>query len=369
MMNFNTIGFVGLLLTTCFMDQAHAQKKVIDVSVSKNIELISTLNNQISTEFLKDSITDPFLYKTTRVMRLNYEHFKSFSNHSAIRATQQMSDRIGTGVYLLGLFYNAAPDFTVKTPVSELIMEAIHPNADSAKIILDAYMDEVKKFYFEASFEDFYRSNEPLYRLAISEGTKNLPGNNFIQSLENYFGASKDGYSIILMPSFKTGWGMSWPIENGGKVRCYYISAPFDEQQIDKNGVVLNAGFDNAAEMRNLAVHEFGHSFVNPLTTSTQLGVRINEFSYLFQAVTGQGQYTDWMTLFNEHVVRAAEIRIALVMGNEQESKRLEKIYREWMYLPHFVTQLKRFENDRARYKTFESFLPELISSLEDLKN
>ena len=94
--------FVHSLLV-CFTCSVVAQKKNFVVGINKNIELLSTLNNQISTSFLKDSLADPYLYKTTRLMRLNYEHFEPFKQHPAIKATQQMSDKIGTGVYLLDL--------------------------------------------------------------------------------------------------------------------------------------------------------------------------------------------------------------------------------------------------------------------------
>jgi hypothetical protein len=35
---------------------------------------------------------------------------------------------------------------------------------------------------------------------------------------------------------------------------------------------------------------------------------------------------------FHEHLVRAGEIRIALKMGNVEESKRLQQLYKDWMY-------------------------------------
>src|SRR3712207_2605673 len=109
---------------------ATGQGKKIYVEVNKNIELISTLNNQISTSFLKDSTESPYLYTTTRLMRLNYEHFRPFSQHAAVIGTRKMSKRIGTGVYLLGLYFDELPKMKQKQPVSELILQEIHPNRD-----------------------------------------------------------------------------------------------------------------------------------------------------------------------------------------------------------------------------------------------
>jgi hypothetical protein len=63
---------IASCLLVCVSNAVIAQKKNFIVEVSKNIELLSSLNNQISSSFLKDSLTDPYLYKTTRLMRLNY---------------------------------------------------------------------------------------------------------------------------------------------------------------------------------------------------------------------------------------------------------------------------------------------------------
>ena len=359
---------IGLLSFISISISASSQNKSIVVEVRKNIEILSTLNNQIATEFLKDSIEDPFLYRTTRLMRLNYEAFKKYRHHPAVRATQEMSDKIGTGVYLLGLFFDELPSATQKLPVSEPILEAIHPNMDSANRIVKEYFFHVVSFYRETNFEKYFTGNQLLYKLAVSEVKRNLPGQNFIPTLEVYYGAQKNEYHIIVMPSFKSGWGMAWETEAKGGKEVFNIVAPLQEQLISKEGVVSEAGYNNASEIRNLSVHEFGHSFVNPLTQSSAYEESISRFKQLYKPIPNQGQYTDWLTVFNEHVVRAGEIRIASVMGLEKESDRLKAEYKDWMYLPHFIDQLKIFEKSRTKYETFESYLPVLVSSLEKIK-
>ena len=347
---------------------ASSQNKSIVVEVRRNIEILSTLNNQISTEFLKDSVEDPFLYRTTRLMRLNYDAFKKYRHHPAVRATQEMSDKIGTGVYLLGLFFDEFPSATQKLPVSEPILKAIHPNLDSASRLVNQYILQVASFYHDTNFDEYFDGNQLLYQLAIAEVTKNLPGKDFIPTLESYYGSGKSKYHIIVMPSFKSGWGMAWETEKEGSKEVFNIVAPVQEQVINKKGIVIEAGYDNASEIRNLSVHEFGHSFVNPLTQSSANEEIINRFKQLYKPIPSQGQYTDWLTVFNEHTVRAGEIRIASVMGLEKESARLRVEYKAWMYLPHFIDQLRFYENNRTKYKSFESYLPDLVSSLEKIK-
>ena len=358
---------ISYLLSQCSL-LAFPQGKSIIVEVRKHIELISALNNQISTSFLKDSVTDPYLYKTTKLMRLNYEHFKKFSKHPAVLATQQMSDKIGTGVYLLGLYYEDFPQAKQKSPISQLILQEIHPDTDSAIFLVKKYMEEVAQFYHDTQFETYFIQNQPLYQLAVEEVKRNIPPDTFIPTLEKYYGTSKDGYHIVVMPSFKSGWGLSWQVEDRGQTIIFNIAAPLQEQILSSTKKVVEAGFDNADEIRNLSVHEFGHSFVNPLTMQASYAAQINRYKHLFKPVPNQGQYSDWLTLFNEHLVRAGEIHIALLMGQVKESKRLQESYKDWMYLPHFIEQLKLYEANRSTYKKLEDYLPVLIASLVKLK-
>ncbi|MES2731219.1 MAG: DUF4932 domain-containing protein [Bacteroidota bacterium] len=347
---------------------ASAQEKKIKVEFNKNIELICALNNLISTEFLKDSVADPYLYHTTRLMRLNYEHFRSYSQHPAVVTIQQMSDKIGTGVYLLGLFYKPLPEVEQQYPVSEVILQAIHPNLDSANQLVKAYFEQLAHFYLDTHFEEYFASNQSLYQLVIQEVSRNMPGNRFVPTLEAYYGAKKDDYHVIAMPFFKSNWGNSWQIEHKGKFQVYNIVSPLQAQVLGSNQRVLEAGYNNAAEIRNLSVHEFGHSFVNPFTMRAPYEEQINQYKHLFKPIPKNGQYSDWLTIFNEHMVRAGEIRIALQLGQEKESKRLQEAYKDWMYMPHFLEQLKQYEKNRKKYKRFEDYLPVLIASLAHLK-
>lgn len=100
-----------------------------------------------------------------------------------------------------------------------------------------------------------------------------------------------------------------------------------------------------------------------------ELTERINHYKDLFKPVPNQGQYTDWLTLFNELTVRAGEIRIALKMGLPRESQRLRGLYKDWPYLDHFSARLAYYERNRGRYPAFTDFLPDLIGSLEKLRS
>ena len=100
----------------------------------------------------------------------------------------------------------------------------------------------------------------------------NLPEKKFIPALEEYYGDAKTSYNIILMPFFKSKWGMGWETSASGKKNIYNITSPFNAQVVFRNKAV-QVGFDNSNEIANLSIHEFGHSFVNTLTSSRTVSI------------------------------------------------------------------------------------------------
>ncbi len=350
------------------MGAAQSISKQIAVEVNPTVETIATLMNQLSPEFLPDSAKDPAGYRRSRSMRINYNAFQSYTNHPAITATKALSDKIGTGVYLLGLYARPLPATGWQAPVSPLILSAIHSNPDSAGYIVNAYMAQVARFYQDAHIAKYLAQQRNTYQKAIDQVSQNRPSVTFIPTMEKYYGSQKKAYTIIVMPFFITQWGMGWQTGEGQEAQIFNISAPYRDQQLQGQRVV-DPGFDDSEAVRTLCVHEFGHSFVNPHTMQPVLMERINQYKDLFKPVPNQAQYTDWLTLFNELTVRAGEIRIALKMGLPTESQRLRELYKDWPYLDHFSVQLAYYESKRDKYPTFTNFLPDLISSLEKLRS
>lgn len=346
---------------------ARPAPKRVHVTVNPTVETIATLMNQLSPEFLPDSATDPAGYRRSRLMRINYDAFRPWVSHPAVAATKALSDKIGTGVYLLGLYSRPLPDVGLAQPVSALILHEIHPNSDSASAIVLAYLGMLSRFYREAGVARFMAQHRRVYEQAVTQVRQNCPTADFVPTMETYYGSQKAAYILVVMPFFISGWGMGWQVGEGTQARIYNISAPCRDQTVRQQRV-YDPGYNDAEAVRTLAVHEFGHSFINPYTMLPATAEQINQYSSLFRAVPGQAQYTDWLTLFNELTVRAGEIRIARAMNRPDQSRWLRKQYANWPYLDHFTAQLAYYEQHRARYPTFTGFLPTLINSLAQLR-
>lgn len=360
------IGLLLVLLGTMSAFSAQAQRLRIVVETDRGVEVVNALMVQLSSELLADSAADPQAWGTTRWMRISYAHFASFRGHAAVRRTQWLSDKIGTGVYLLPLFYQGFPHPRRHTPVSAPLLAAVHPNADSAARLVDAYMQLVGQFDRDAGFVHFMRRHRRVYARARAEVRFNLPPATFVPAMEAYYGTRHAAYRLLVNPFFKSQWGMAWQVERTRGTVATQIAAPF-QSQTPGRGRRLRAGFDDADAVRNLSVHEFGHTFVNPLTSRPAFLAALAAYQGLFRPIPGQPQYRDWETVFTEHLVRAGEVRLAHALGRPEVSKQLRVAYADWMYLPFFEAQLQRYEADRQRYPSLEAFLPVVLAALSAL--
>ena len=112
-------------------------------------------------------------------------------------------------------------------------------------------------------------------------------------------------------------WGFGPRLPTSDGLRIFNIISPFI---LTKDAVAYIFGFDDPDVINEVSVHEFGHSFVNPLVDAPDNSEYASLFSYLFRAIEDgmreQG-YTDWITCVKEHIVRVGEIRISYMLNDE----------------------------------------------------
>jgi len=198
----------------------------------------------------------------------------------------------------------------------------------------------------------------------VDEVKRNLPDEKLIPVMEYYYGKQNVSYTIIpspVLPQFM-GFGLRFKTKNG--LKTFNIIAP----RVQTTDVTeYGYGFDNAASINEISVHEFGHSFVNPLTELAENNALIEKYDHLFEPVRkdmkNQG-YPGWWTCVTEHIVRLGEIRIAYLLDDPVRADRLRKNYvenRKFIYLPALEEKIIEYEQNRDRYKSFGDFFPELL--------
>ncbi len=317
---------------------------------------------------LQDSIKDPWLFRNTQLMRLANNYFQPFYKDVAVQKAQILIDKLGTGIYLLGLYYEDLPTAKRKYEIPDIIWTEVSKNKDTALSVIDDFFVSAANFYKTANFKTFQATYSSVYTTALQQVRQNLPDDGFIPFLEHYYGDQKNSYSIIVMPFFKSEWGMGWETSTkDDKKNIYNITSPFNKQVVTGNQI-KEVGFDDSDKISNLCIHEFGHSFVNTITSTEPYSTAIDQFSDLYKPIESAKQYSDWHTLFNEYVVRAGEVIVMRQLGNHAFADNTKATYTDWVYLDFFIDQLTGYTKDRGRYQTFKDFLPTLIQHLETIR-
>jgi len=169
------------------------------------------------------------------------------------------------------------------------------------------------------------------------------------------------------MPAFNGGIGPRIPGADG-KELIYACIEPTNK----KDGIPY-LDF-NSMDMLDLVWHEFGHSFVNPLTDKYPDRIKSASGDKLFEPIkgfmAGMG-YVYWEISVNEHIIRAINVRLFdLHLGSQQSQTLLEdELKRKFIYIEPLIEKLKDFETQRDKNSvTFSEFYPELLNVLDSLQ-
>jgi len=162
--------------------------------------------------------------------------------------------------------------------------------------------------------------------------------------LEDYYGKEFNSYTIIASPILFPQIGFCIKTDNKMEDNIYYIAGPFKQP----NGKKYRYGFDSPTDIREMSIHEFGHSFINPLTENTQNRKLINSYAYFFAPIESSMKdqsYPDWWTCITEHLVRLGEIRIATAMNDtaRASANNLRNEYietKKFIYLSHLENEI-----------------------------
>jgi hypothetical protein len=116
-------------------------------------------------------------------------------------------------------------------------------------------------------------------------------------------------------------------------------------------------------------VHEFAHSYVNPIVKAHLDALR-PAGEKLFAGVEEQMRrqaYGKWETMLYETLVRACVIRYlrANDRGLDALRRTAEDQFRGFLWVGRVADALKAYEKDRATYPTLDAFVPQIVEVLE----
>lgn len=359
------ISLLSIAFVSCNRDVLN--KKEINVHADKNLEVLFTIFNQTWTPFLDKDATEHMI-EHSKLMQRNYDAFKGYKDHRAIQLTKDLLGRSGTDFFLFAFYYDSFPNSKRIKKIPEIILTEINPEHELALVEIDTLMNEISKFYQEADFDSFYNENQYVYKKAVAEVTTNLPKNDFIAFMEDYFGQKYNSYQFVVIPFFKSEFGMAAQVVDQNIVDNISFISSFEPAVIDAQGRVEYVGYDNETGILEWIIHEYSHIFFNyPLKKPENLKA-LEQFEELYEPIKGDPQIASWFSVFGEHIAVAFEVRAAELFGNKERATMILDQHVDWPYLNHFIAQLILYENSREEYPNIDSFMPQLIASCKELK-
>lgn len=377
--------FIFLLISSCKTSITQNTNKRndtndIQIEINKNIETIGIiLNLSFVGDFILEHSRKGRNYEFTRLIQ---KEFKEFKNHKAVKSFNKIKDNKLAifGHYYYGLSFSKLPEMKQIYPkYDEFYGNKKLTKKEIDSILLD-FDKSIREFYIDANLEKFFEENKDVYVSVLKE-TRNAIPENIISTMENYFGNDNNEYIVIPSLTIPVGWNFGPKIEKDNKITFYYVTGPAEDIKPIRNSFsevkkTDSLGFENPKYYRELAIHEFGHSFIRFIDKRENIELW-ESLSYLenetiknnFEKI---GEGTEWETIFEEHLVRANEIMIWREMGNNKMAdEKLEYEFKKEgvLYINEFVNSLEKYRINKEKYKDFEEYFPKLIMDLENIKN
>ena len=324
----------------------------IEVKVDPGIELFSTIFRlaglpEYHQNELPEYINDIELY------------FNSFKYHPVVKFARQLDTTVGMG-------YNAPMELAVQIGDIEWLQmrETQYPiqeyhdvRWDQASI--DKFLKLAHDFAQESHFMDFFKNHRPLYEFTENKLKKLMKEKDVWEWLQFFFGPTSNTQFFVLI-------GM----QNGANnYACQVFLFNGKHEVYSIPGVWMKSAQNKPAFNQytiNRIVHEFSHSFINPLVLNSADEME-NAGKTIYMYVKDdmeREKYRFWTTMLYESIVRACEIRFNNVQADSTMMNQLieEEIRYGFLWMRKLVCLLEKYENQRNKYPTLESFFPEIIT-------
>lgn len=340
------LGFLLLLALAAPLQAAPP----LQVAVDPRTELLTTVQ-LLSNDVALTPYQSPYLYAL-------YRYFFPFRQHRAVQLLHSlMSQRPWPDLYhYLVLCLSNPPELAWQLPPAGTAEENLLGGQ-----VMEDWVVALRDFADQSQFERFFAQQKPFYYHLVEQVDKKLKGEDLLGPLEEYYGMELREYHLVLSPLLhQGGFGPRLPLGEG-EFLGYSIVGP--------DGMAGNQPTYSLHHLRELVWHEFGHSFVNPLTAGhrDQLRATLHRFVPLAARMEKTG-YPTWESCVNEHLIRAITARLMLrVLGEEAGRQAVqEEVNRGFVYVPALCRRLAEYETQRAAYPNLAAFLPQLLAVFEE---
>lgn len=286
-----------------------------------------------------------------------YEKYRGFAKSEHLKKSFTVADHLWLD-YIIKLLVQTKPfpnaKLTADIGVQDFINFSIKKDTAEAKQNVTTFLDGLNHFYNEVNFNQYISETKLFYTSALAQVKQNLPDLDFVKAIESFYRKKFDKYSLVPSLTIPKGMGFGLKYSKHGNTTLFNVFGAFDFQSFQQPER-LDLGFGNPLRFKELSIHEFGHSFVNPIVDKIPQE-KVTKTDTLFQpikeAMAKQG-YNTWKVCLYEHFVRAGEVVIARLSGDKEGSERLRLEYiknRSFVYLPIIIAELERYSKSKDNY-------------------
>ena len=370
--NIITIIFLALLALTataqpmkqrvqsdaCITSAERQQRKTesqIRVEVSETVELMSILARTAGNKEYNMDMAGQYT-KDTEVW------FAPYKQHAAVVCFQNLRDQYG-------ISYDAVMSMAIHLDIDGGKVKFLGEQADLEKrwsnVDIDDFIDKLNTFYIDTRFHNFFEQHRMFYDEGLKEYEANVMTYFHQEWYARFYGtAPTDRFRIVI--GFTCGGGNYGPSRQlpGQPREAYAICGYYINPQTGKP-------YGEGANMATTLIHEFNHSFVNPLLnneTNASLIATTGQKLHKFSAYAMERQaYSDWQTVINESIVRAAVILYMLDQDFDQKqvlNELANQVCRSFNWMPELVASLRYYAAHRDQYPTLNDYYPEIARCL-----
>lgn len=298
-----------------------------------------------------------------------YQELKSFfddyKDHEAMQIATELTKR--------GFTYDAPIQFMIN--LSELpelekqneYSEYLINRAGDEKILEDfrlALIDLEKESNFKEEFYDLHKED---YERYIDNFSKEVDTEEILAWMENFYGYLENEHKIVLAPAMfpSGGYGPTVEKEDGGKI----VYAIIRESGKGAGEPEFSFNYTDGINLRYLILHEWGHSYVNPVVFEQEEYIESNNLSRILEPFTkGEVNITYLEGFLNEQILRGITgYSVKEIYDEEEYRKLLEFENKSGYYLTEYTVELiEYYQDNRDKYPTFDDFIPYLLQKYSE---
>ena len=339
---------IWCLLCSC------TKAQTIEPQVNENVELMSILSRLAGFPEYNMNLAGQY------ILDIN-SHFEKHTGHPAVLQMKELRKNHG-------ISYDAVMSMAVHLKVENNKFTLLPEEEDTlekrwANVDQENFLTFLFQFYQDSDFHRFFTEHHKLYQKGLLS-YKDKVMKKFDQHWypEFYGKTPEESFSIII--GFGNGGG-NYGTERhlkGQKKEIFAIVG----YNVDKAEVPQYS----EAYLPTL-IHEFNHSFINYLLDDTVYPEHVRQLEksgdILLQSslwAMSRQAYSNWQTVINESLVRAAVICYMLDKKYSEESIRQEltiQLQRNFRWMPELVQLFRKYQSNRDKYPSLEAFYPEII--------